>query len=79
MSKFYADLRVLLIQRRITLKKLAEMTEIEYSLLIRRMQGLLKFTEEDIYKVCLALKIEPCKYFFGDLIHKLNESIAENN
>jgi len=67
----YTELRILMLRNGISMKSLADMTGIEYSLLLRRMNGNLKFTEDDIYRVCLALTIEPCKYFFGNLKEKL--------
>lgn len=78
MSKFYAELRVLLIQRNISIKKLSEKTGIEYPNLLRRFQGLHKFTEEDIFKICDYLEIEPCQYFFGGLMQKLHEKQIVN-
>ena len=70
MERNYESLRALMYSRRITVEELANMSDMSYHSLNRKINKKLRFNEEDICKICIALRIMPCEYFFGGSLQK---------
>jgi len=69
----YKKLRVLLLERNISLRKLGLQIKIDGSYLSKKFRGVIGFTEKDITKICEYLEICPCEYFFTPKLQKMHK------